>query len=301
MKVILGGGIAGLIFAYYNKDYLLLTDHVGGQMSSYFDLGPRYLHKTSKVVEFLNRLKMPIIDRKIKVGYLSDNGFEEPTELFRELYFKKSRCVNDLKGFDPTVLNTNLREFDVLDVDFKDLVGKLFNKLDLRIYTTKVVSIDIDKCLVTTSNTQTFRYEHLVSTIPLNIFCKISNLSVPVSLESFDMTYCLLKNTFFEMGQFDFIYDIRTTTCFHRMTKCKQGIVCDLHESRLKELNSISDVFFSLPKKYSIQTIKNSQIISLEKDFELKNNRTIKFFGRYGTWNRRFKTETVIEEAQCSN
>jgi hypothetical protein len=293
-NVILGAGIAGLIWAYYHKDYYILSDQIGGQMMSYFDLGPRYLHnKYEGIPTFLKSLDIPIKIRTIKVGYIDDSGWvENPSLTFRQQYYMKSRGVDNLSGFDSTVLNTNIKEFNVCDVDFKELINKLFEILSSRIYAMRVDSIDLKERLIVCSDSgYRTKFDNLVSTIPLNIFCHISGLNK--KLEAMSMVYCLMSDTFFDLKDFDFVYDNRATTSFHRMTKCIQGVVCDLLENKKQEF---IDSTSSKPA-LAINVVKNSQIISLEKDFELED-KTIKFVGRYGTWNRKHKTETIIEQAQ---
>lgn len=290
MNVILGGGITGLIYCYYHKDHFILTDQIGGQMNSSFDLGPRYLHHKSRhVIDFLKSLEIPIENKIIKVGYLDDNGWIENTTLdFRQSYFMKSRGTNIISGFEPTVLNTNVKEFSVCNIDFKDLITKLFCKISHRIYTSQITKIDLVEQLII-SKDSTIKYEKLVSTIPLNVFCKLSDTKQ--DLESISMSYCLMSQDFFDLKNFDFIYDNRTTSKCHRMTKCKKGIVCDVLEKNLDDFKKTNNVL-------EYKTISNSQIISLDKDFEIKDHPEIKFIGRYGAWNRKYKTEIVIEEAQ---
>ena len=297
MKVILGAGISGLIWAKYHPDHFILTDQVGGQMMSYFDLGPRYLHNKSKHVEnFLKDLNVPLKLSTIRVGYLDDSGFvNNPSIEFRQKYFMKSRGQTTIDGFDSTVLNTNVKEFQVYDVDFKVLINKLYDELEKRIYIGRISSINLKECSILTTYAS-YEYEKLVSTIPLNIFAKVSGLDI--QLQSYDMAYCLLSNEFFDLRGFDYIYDARTTTCFHRMTKCKQGIVCDVFGSRVEEFKkTIWDKYYTVPKDEAIRLVKNNQIISLDKDFEIVDIENVKFVGRYGAWSRRYKTETVIEEA----
>ena len=291
MNIILGGGIAGLIWAYYNKDYCIVTDQVGGQMMSYFDLGPRYLHVKSKIIPaFLSNLGVPLKKNTIKVGYFDDSGWVENPDLdFRQKYYMKSRGVNTLEGFDPTVLNTNIQKFEVWDVDFKDLIFKIFDKISNRIYMGKLSNIDLKERLISTDTSMVLRYDKLVSTIPLNLFSYLSKINL--NLLSYDMSYCLLASDFFDIKEFDYVYDARTSTIFHRLTKCKQGIVCDVLGSKINDFVNSVKVF------KEIKTVKNNQIISLENDFELKDHPEIKFLGRYGAWNRRWKTELIIEEA----
>jgi hypothetical protein len=298
MNVILGGGIAGLIWAKYHPDHFILTDQVGGQMISYFDLGPRYLHNKSKFVEsFLKDLEVPLKPSIIKVGYIDDSGWiDNPDAHFREKYFMKSRGQNNLEGFDPTVLNTNVKEFEVCLVDFKELIAKLFDSLEKRIYMGGVTHINLEKQIVSTDSNMVLKYSKLVSTIPLNIFARVAGLSIP--LQSFDMAYCLVSNDYFDLKGFDYVYDARIDTLQHRMTKCKQGVVCDLVSSKVESFKNYTDPkFFTIPLDQAVRLVKNNQIISLEKDYELKGH-NVKFVGRYGAWQRRWKTETVIEEAQ---
>jgi len=297
MNIVLGGGISGLIWAHYNPDYFVLTDQIGGQMLNYFDLGPRYLHYKKQIIDnFLRDLNVPLKLSTIRIGYIDDSGFiDNPDEEFRKKYFMKSRGQNTLQGFDPSVLNSNIKEFQVCNIDFKDLIDKLYDKIEKRIYMGKVTHINLNNHIITTDNNLVLKYKNLISTIPLNVFAKVANLDI--KLQAFDMAYCLLSNNFFNLKDYDYVYDARSSTVFHRMTKCRQGIVCDVLGTKIEEFkNQILPKYFTSSCDLSIVYLKNSQIISLDKDFELED-KSIRFIGRFGSWNRRWKTETVIEEA----
>ncbi|MEK6881099.1 MAG: FAD/NAD(P)-binding protein, partial [Nanoarchaeota archaeon] len=69
MKIVLGGGIAGLIFAFYNKNFTVISPDVGGQMGNGFSLGPRYLHDIPESRKFLNDLNIEIKEITVNVGY----------------------------------------------------------------------------------------------------------------------------------------------------------------------------------------------------------------------------------------
>ncbi|MDD5649362.1 MAG: NAD(P)/FAD-dependent oxidoreductase [Candidatus Nanoarchaeia archaeon] len=296
MKIILGSGIAGLIWAKYHSDHFILTDQVGGQMMSYFDMGPRYLHDTKQSRMFLKDLDVPLKLSTIKVGYIDDSGWVlNPSVEFRQKYFMKSRGRNNLVGFDSTVLNSNKKEFQICNIKFNDIILKLFDVLSERIYYGKVEKIDLQEHKVF-ADTMSFKYEKIVSTIPLNVFSKIAGLNL--ELKSFDTFYCLLSHDFFDLREYDFVYDARLNSPFHRMTKSKQGIVCDILGSKINEFKEVVyKEYLILPEKMSFKTIKNGQIISLDKDFELQDRPEVRFVGRFGSWSRRWKTETVIEEA----
>ena len=128
-KYILGGGITGLIWAYYNKDFFIITPEIGGQMNNYFSVGPRYLHNTNNAKKFLKGLNLPIKEILIRVGYWQNGRFIEPDSEFRKKYFMNSRGIENLDGYDETVMNTDIKEFIALEVDFKQLISVLENKL----------------------------------------------------------------------------------------------------------------------------------------------------------------------------
>lgn len=298
MKYILGGGITGLIFAYYNTDYTIITENVGGQMGSKFSLGPRYLHKTTNAKSFLDSLKIPYIERIVRVGYTDDNGWiEEPDIEFRKKYFLKSRRQKTLEGFDSFVMNSDKSQFQILNIDFPKLIDSLNKKIDDRIMKGRVTDIDIDKKSIMVRKgpyLYEFEYEYLVSTIPLNIFVK--NLFSDHKLkeenyESYGMTYCLVEeDDKFDTSTFDFVYDAKESTKWHRMTKDDGNIVLDFFGQ--VEIIDLKDIVGS---KYIAHTfLPNCQIISKKESPNIKD---VKFIGRYGAWNRVYKTETVIDES----
>lgn len=290
MKYILGGGITGLIWAFYNEDFTVLTKDVGGQMSSNFNLGPRYLHKTQNAKKLLKSLNLPITESVIRVGYISDEGWvKNPDEDFRKKYYMKSRSIKDLSGYDSTVMNTNTKQFEIYEVDFPMMITKLVDSIDNRIILEQVRGIDLKSQHILYDNSTHYEksYDFLVSSIPLNVFLwhageqKLAN-----EYKSFGMSYTLVESSVFDLNRFDFVYDIRTNSTYHRITKCEDNLILDHFGSReLIECNNcIIDSIF----------VPNSQIISTQYVPSYSN---VKFIGRYGTWDRKWKTETVIDEA----
>jgi hypothetical protein len=292
MKIILGSGISALIYAYFNKDYFIIGERIGGQMNAPFELGPRYLHKSSdKIIKFLDELEVEYKNDIIRVGYIDDSGFiESPDQKFREKYYMKSRGVKTLEGFDSSVMNSNKSEFEILRVNFKDMILKLFMKLSDRIYEGKVNKIDLkNKTLEANSKDKElfFKYENLVSTIPLNIFSKISELGL--NLESYDMSYCFLKQCPIDLKSFDYVYDCRSSRDYHRITKVDNGFVLDFFGSK-----NIFEPKSEFKVGENLVILKDSQIVPLKEEVKVND---IKFVGRYGKWDRHIKIENVIEES----
>lgn len=272
MKYILGGGITGLIYAFYNKDYKIITPEIGGQMKSNFSLGPRYLHDTTYSRRLLNDLNIDIIESKIKIGYLSDNGFVVPDDNFRKQYFMKSRNTNSLEHFDSSVMNSYKSEIDILKVDFNEII----EKLKTEVINEKVETINLQNNLINNK----IKFEHVISTMPIN---KLNLFDY--NFQSFDMNYVQYK-TFEDLQDYDYVYDIRTSTKFHRITKDAKFLICDYFND--VDINTNNEYYINHTK------LKNAQILSVDFVKDLSN---IKFVGRYGTWNRKWKTESVIEDA----
>ena len=300
MKYILGGGITGLIFAYYNQDYTIITENIGGQMGSKFSLGPRYLHKTINAKSFLYSLQIPYSERVIRVGYVDDDGWvDSPDIKFREKYFMKSRGQKTLEGFDSSVMNNNQTKFTVLDIDFAKLIEKLDEKIANRIRQGRITSINTALQTFEIARgryKEDFVYNHLVSSIPLSIFANSLENDHKLKEEfysSYGMTYCLVEeNDEFDTGQFDFVYDARESSKWHRMTKDGDDIVLDF----FGELERIDLTGFVGDKYIAHASLPHCQIVSKKANPNIKN---VKFIGRYGTWNRKWKTEAVIDDASA--
>ena len=295
MKYILGAGIAGLIYGFYHKDYILVSPEIGGQMKNNFNLGPRYLHDTTVSRQFLTDISYPIKESSIRVSYIDDNGIVENPDLeFRQKYFMKSRSTSSLDGFDPSVMNSGKNEFDILLVDFDEIIEVLKNKIGENRFLKKyVTSVTNNSHILTVSHnnsTQYLRYEKIVSTIPKNIVMKTLCPSDTSRYEAHDSTYVFV-HSFEPLKKFDFMYDVRSSTKFHRITKEQDGVVLDYFgdvDVNDTKLNGVR------PFIREIKVLKNAQIISRNDPEEVGD---VKFVGRYGTWNRRWKTELVIEEA----
>ena len=287
-KYILGGGIAGLIWAYYNSDFYIITPEVGGQMNSYFTLGPRYLHKTPNAKKFLEELGLPIKEILIKVGYWQNGKFIVPDQEFRKKYFMKSRGIQTLDGYDDTVMNTNKNNFIALEVDFKHLISLLEERLKDKIIIDKAKKIDLVNKKIIGEKAE-YEYEKLVNTISKKIFLWLCGLPGERLLAQ-DMTYVWLKSEYFNFEQYDFVYFLNENALCHRLTHDVKGVVADVAGAVDKETlkQHFGDLFIDAV------TLKGNQIIS--GDVVLADS-NIKFIGRYGSWSRTWKTEKVIDEA----
>lgn len=298
MYYIVGGGIAGLIWAFYNPEYKIITPEIGGQMKTKFELGPRYLHKTQESKRLLQDLEMPIKTITIKVGYYFNGMLTgKPMPLFRELYYKKSRNRRDLKGFDASTMTGNKKRFLAYEVDFNHLIANLYAAIGSeRFIKGKVISINTDKRQIVIANnhkagrkTGKKPYHKIVWTAPLKFFHLIMHSQEEAdAIELQDMTYTLLSRSPINFGNFyNYVYVVDERFDFHRITKTKQGYVVDMCGTKpYVSKNAVVHM-----------TLKNAQLCN---NIPAPRITRIKFVGRYATNNHHIKTEDIIKQAQVT-
>lgn len=288
-KYILGGGIAGLIWAYYNPKFKIISETIGGQFNNYFPLGPRYLEDTAFSRKFLIDLGIPVVSIKIRMGYKDeDKILDRPPKDFLQKYYKKSRGVEI--SSDSTAMNSRKTEMDVLIVNFKKIIDLLAEKIgEDRIIRSKITKIDTNKKEISIKDGKVIcEYDKIISSIPLPIFYKLAKVKSD-NYRYQSMTYILLKPKFINLKCFDFVYCAGNEP-YHRLANDKKGIVADVLGWK-----TLSEIKRDFPDAVDFKHSPTAQIISGAPQEKFNDN--ISFIGRYGTWNREWKTEKVIEEA----
>ena len=91
-KIILGGGISGLLKAYFDPEAVLITEQIGGQLSVPFQLGPRYVHVDRYTRRFFSEIKLYPAVRNVRVGFFYKGSLHNTnTEENKKLYFNIRR------------------------------------------------------------------------------------------------------------------------------------------------------------------------------------------------------------------
>lgn len=276
--------MAGLIFAFYNPEYRIISPDIGGQFKSKFSLGPRFLHATFLTEKFLKDLGMSAEVKEVKVGYFND-GYIKPNDKFRKKYFEKSRGKSGI--FDDTSMNNNKSRFLAYDVDFRKIIGLLNAKLKDRVVKDRIAEINFSEQKLV-GDKKVYDYDKLVSTIPKNIFCRLAGTER--NLQSKDITYVLINKNFFNMRDYDFVYVADEYKIYHRLTMTADGIVADVLGARTKA--ELENEFRGVLIDFKI--LRGAQLMPASFEIHYPN---VEFVGRYGRWDRNWKIETVIEHA----
>ena len=294
---ILGGGIAGLIYAFYNKSFIVVSPEFGGQMNNHFPCGPRFLHDNEYSRKFMQDLNLTVKITNIKTGYQLNRTevIDAPlSNSYIEKYYLKSRGLNSTAGMDDTVMSEGKTNFDAIEVDFNNVIALLTETLKDRLKIGKVIDVNAHSKEILLETGELLSYNKLVNAMPLSIFASVLkdegiNFPNPEEFKSSPVTYIWLKPE--EFKGFNYIYVPQPYFKHHRLTFDNKGLIAEWFGFHNKEecLKVYKEKFIDC------HILWNAQIIPYKK--KLPELQDIKLIGRYGTWDRKWKTEKVIEEA----
>lgn len=280
--------MAGLITAYYLKDYYLISkkDNVGGQFNSTFQLGPRFIKFNLNLKKLLVKLKINYSIKPIKVGYITGLLIKDYiTKKELSSYNKKVGRKTNIKGS----LNDNLQVMKILDFDMKELIDKLelILKSENRIIYDEVVKIDLkNKRLYVgekKDNRATYSYDKLISTIHYKDFCKLSRIKCDAKFG--DIYFYLVDKKYFEIVQnlndYSFVYVIDNSD-INRITILKDKLVFESNK-KMKNNHLILDNHI----------LKNAKLL---KNYSIKKIKNVVFLGRYAELNQEIRVNNLVDK-----
>jgi hypothetical protein len=293
-KFILGGGISGLLYAYYNKDFTIISPDIGGKLNNKFFENIIYLHATESTEQFLKDINVEYKKKTQLIKYSKNDEIINNISIDDKIEFIRKK-LNDYT-YDPKDLNLSTSDYyiSVFELNY----GKLLEKLTADIKYIKDSVIKITDSEIITENTR-YKYSHLTSTINAKQFWSIYNTKERVDLKSETITFLLcnvlpenLKNI-----KFDLCYFVDSENRITRISKRRRDQV-DSYLYEFSGLISREDCVQYLPE--------NSEILEyyIDRDgliFSNKNNippKNILFVGRFATWNHSDKQQDVIDTAK---
>lgn len=97
-KFIIGGGISGLIYGFYNKDYQIISPDVGGKLKNSYLTSTILLHDTPETKRLLNDLKIVADPRAQVMRYFYHKKLQEniPANLKEIMITKKLTSWKEL-------------------------------------------------------------------------------------------------------------------------------------------------------------------------------------------------------------
>lgn len=295
-KFILGGGISGLIYAYYNRDFTIISPDIGGKLNNKFFENIFYMHATKETEEFLNDIGIEYKKKTQLIKYAKDNKIVKDISIEDKILFIQKK----LNDFDFIPKDLNLSTSDYYISVFELNYGELLTKLTENLHYINDSVIKITKDEIITENTR-FKYDKLVSTINSKIFWKLYVESDNKNLKSKDITFILCNKTpdFLENEKFELCYFINKESEITRVSKRTRN-QANQYLYEFTGNKSLIDCKKCLPK--------DSEVIEyyVEKDgiiFSDDNNippNNIVFLGRFATWNHSYKQQDVIKSSKVS-
>jgi len=192
LKYVLGGGISGLLWAYYHPEYVVLTDRVGRAVAGTDAM--IWLNDTESTRRWLRDMigpSAPMIIREQPIGYLSSQvgrvsgilRHDYVSDLMADeillkkmvpwgMVFEASRLRIGLSVRTPSRKFTkNSGSIRYLAHSVSELGARLVESMSDRIKIARVSSISSDRLQV--SGGESLEYDHVVSTIPAPVFCRL--------------------------------------------------------------------------------------------------------------------------------
>lgn len=230
MKYVFGGGLSGLIWAYYNPEYTVVTDSFGGFVDTKFGRAFVVLHETPEMVELFDELGIDSFVKELKIAYydIYDRSLRRSArDNFARRYVEEKLPTEFQPGKD-LELSAPGDSWRALFVD-SSIVDALRNEIE-NVKTGRVQDIDEDTFTFENSDgvSEFVSWDRIVSTLPAPVFQKIvtnpeSNDWVDLGweLDNRPTTYAELNSVpdeYREMA-WDILYTVDRRVPYHRVVR----------------------------------------------------------------------------------
>lgn len=328
-NLILGGGIAGLVAAEVlsHHNFHIVQEsgssegnnsikNVGGQMVNSWPLGPRILHFSERMEDFLKLIgfkEEETMMKIFKVGYKVGNEVvAQAPDGFREAYVKKTRpnALVDSKSY----MSEGLNEFvGYTSPNIQEITRRLKERASSReiFINGKVFSVDpIQKWIsINVSLIEYLEYDRLISTIPLKSLIDMTrNFHVGDShrfahYEDMTRNFELKEKVFFyikcdpkvldRFRAFDYFYSIEdhyTRVTFDHNNK--ENIIVETdNPTHLPEI--MLDPILGAEKLLDQKHIP----AQIQRNLSLKTLNGIWLIGRFAQWDHDILTTDVLDRS----
>lgn len=293
-KFIIGGGISGLIFAFYNKDYKVISPDIGGKLKNDYLTSTILLHDTLETKKLVADLKLDLEPKAHVMRYFYDGRLLEniPVNLREAMVTKKLTLWNELKHFklEVEITDTTLSTNDIYIPIFKTSISKIIRALrrEIEVIKDKVIRITQDEIITEKSR---YIYTELISTIPAPVFWKLYGQER--NLRYLPETFVLSSTAPVSetILLWDLIYFLDKNIPYTRVNKYNKNrflyeFTGEITEPEIKKLFNM-EVTHIFTDPYGIVVTDLNNIPPPK----------IRFVGRFATWNHNHKIQDVIKDS----
>lgn len=288
---ILGGGIAGLIAGFYEKDYYIIGQDIGGQMSQK-GLGPRILEVNDYSAKLLEDLEYDSVPIKVaKIGYRHNNRFQDRlNEQLRKKYYLKSRNIQTPNVEMPSsIMSDGKNSIRYFDIDWNDLILRLYNAVKDRYIIDKITGIDINNKLINTDVSQ-YDYDKIISTLPAPVFFNLSGEIPEEELTYEKKLFVIVSSKTVDLSEFDYVYYPDMDCSYHRVTRLSETRAAIEYTGNQFNHTNLFDYWRHIA--FEVKTLPMGQI----KSGKVGSFKDIEFLGRYAEWNHDIKTDDIVKK-----
>jgi hypothetical protein len=303
---ILGAGPAGLIAAYYLKDYKIIDKNPLGQLNLPFIPGPRLLQASENMKYFVKEI-FPKEEMKLEIAVIGFNEEgsvnDKPSKKFKKSYSKKTRGKENSES---SYLSEGMTEIQHVEIgnygedSYKLLFTRLLEIIEERgqLIKTSVKNIDSRNNIIIFDDKTESEYNHIISTLNLNIIKKLCPSMEDVDFDLSTSKKCFYKTEYAEDLEvylsekshpslwYDYVYSIDTD--WTRQTFFRDYIVYESVEP-IKGMeiqnNKIEMKFENLP-------------IQIKKSLNIEEIDGISMLGRFAQWSHKMKANEVLDRVK---
>lgn len=305
MNYVLGGGIAGLVYAWFHGDHQIIAESPGGSMASQLPIGPRYLHATQGVEELVADLGLVLGEKVIVRSKIERQGVDDPAQR----YTYKTRGV---RSTDDIMMESFHEVY--LEPTVQTVSKRLIEAMLDRVVLAKATEVDVINSVVR-ADRQEFRFGELVNTIPLPHFVSLVNMDMAFGGEYVKIpvrfVHCEILDGSWPWDGFDYVYfpderhpysRVAKQTALGREWACFEFPGLDsLRERPAGTWLEAAPANMELSKIASSVRFPYGRVISREIPQSVRRELDmygIKMFGRFAEWQDDILTHHLIDNAR---
>ncbi len=296
-KFIIGGGVSGLIFKYYNPDFTIIeSKDLGGQVNVDFSFRSVFLFSDKNTKDFLDKIEVSYKEQYLKIGYFSNGQYKLiPDAIDNKIYLSKkiTHAKYPIKIQDIDFIPRQSTNAKHLDVDIKEIVEKLSKNIE--VIKRKVILVDTINKTITLDNYKKFDYDKLVSTIPAPDWKYIAyNSSNNNKFRYLPGTFVVSSDIPYFLKDLDFelLYYANDDQIFNRIWKNKDKYLYEIPGDLTKD--ECKHYFDEVGINIEDYFVRRVNVIFSEK---IKKIKDVSFVGRLACWDSHEFISTSIEKS----
>ena len=303
-KIIIGGGISGLVWGFYHPEYTILTPESSGE--SFTRTYMVWLHDSPQTRQLLRDLDLPVKPKKSQIGYFVKHwicDYQSPETSHAMIQKKMTEWDKPIdKTFVPKTSDFSLAKQGgnnyllSLDVDLTEVIRRLNDHVN--IVHGVVVGINDDtityKEKFDSEGIHILAYDKAISTIAAPFFWKAYYSTKPLEPKEFKCLPITNIITTVKPKEFDDRYEMvyyDDTVPFSRVSHIDGKYALEFTGVITRE--KFEELYPELP-------VEDYFVVKQGRIFEEENhppNDKVTFSGRFAQWKFGITTEHVVAQA----